>query len=62
MANLKAESSVSKAGLNCEGNDGFCLTKYLFSYFSGFFIVLQNLSVWGRRLYFPFKGNHAADF
>jgi hypothetical protein len=28
----------------------------------GFFNMAWNLMTWGRRLYFPFEGNRAADF
>jgi hypothetical protein len=45
-----------------EGNDEIGLAKYLCSHFEGIFNMPFNLTTWGRRLYFPSEGRHAADF
>jgi hypothetical protein len=44
---LPAEASCSKAGGTGKGND-FCLTKYLYSHFKGFFNIPQNLNNFWR--------------
>jgi hypothetical protein len=40
----------------------FSLTKYLSSYLEWFFNMPQDLTTWGRRLYFSSEGSRAADF